>query len=132
MVNHTEMLNQLLVYNDHKPTTSALVTLQEDLVRKLIAEEHLQTPEATLRRILDVLRAYEPIAMKSIPSQWIPSRFALIAKPFSEADGLVNSTMKLVRYKTIEFYKKRIDEMYESEQLNEQRNLEVVKELFFS
>ena len=40
--------------------------------------------------------------------------------------------MKLVRYKTIEFYKKRIDEMYESEQLNEQRNLEVVKELFFS
>ena len=132
MVNHTEMLNQLLVYNDHKPTTSALVTLQEDLVRKLIAEEHLQTPEATLRRILNVLRAYEPIAMKSIPSQWIPSRFALITKPFSEADGLVNSTMKLVRYKTIEFYKKRIDEMYESEQLNEQRNLEVVKELFFS
>jgi hypothetical protein len=40
--------------------------------------------------------------------------------------------MKLVRYKVFEFYKTRIDELYESEQLNEQRNLEVVKQLFFS
>jgi hypothetical protein len=40
--------------------------------------------------------------------------------------------MKLVRYKIFEFHKKRIQELYESEQLNEQRNLEVVKKLFFS
>lgn len=132
MFNNTDILNQLVVYNDHKPTTSALVTVQEDAVKRLIAQEQLKTPEAVLRRVLDVLRAYEPIAMKSIPSQWIPSRFALIAKPFSEADGLVNSTMKLVRYKVIEFYKERIDQLYESEQLNEQKNLEVIKELFFS
>jgi long-chain acyl-CoA synthetase len=62
---------------------------------------------------------------------WIPSRFALIEKPFSEADGLVNSTMKLVRYKTAEFYKDRIVTLYESEEANRKANLEVVKNLFF-
>ena len=132
MVNHTDILNQLVVYNDHKPFTSALVTLQEELVKKLMAEENLDTPEALLRRLNEVLRSYEPVAASSIPSQWIPGRFAIIAEPFSEADGLVNSTMKLVRYKIFEFHKKRIQELYESEQLNEQRNLEVVKKLFFS
>lgn len=132
MYNDTDILNQLVVYNDHKPTTSAVVTLQEDAVKRLIAQEQLKTPEAVLRRVLDALRAFEPNAMKSIPSQWIPSRYAIIAKPFSEADGLVNSTMKLVRYKVIEYYKERIDQMYESEQLNEQKNLEVIKQLFFS
>ncbi|MDY0372122.1 MAG: AMP-binding protein [Sphaerochaetaceae bacterium] len=131
MVNNIDILNQVVVYNDHKVTTSALVTLQEDQVKNILKEEQIKTPEAALRRILEVLQAYEPVAAKSIPSQWIPARFALIAKPFSEADGLVNSTMKLVRYKTIEFYQSRIDEMYESDQLNTQRNLEVVKELFF-
>jgi hypothetical protein len=40
--------------------------------------------------------------------------------------------MKLVRYKTIEFYQARIDEMYASDEMNTQRNLEAVKELFFS
>ena len=131
MINHTEILNQLVVYNDHRAFTTALVTLQEDLVKKLIAEEDLKTPESVLRRLNDVFRAYEPIALKSIPSQWIPSRFAIIEAPFSEADGLVNSTMKLVRYKVFEQYKKRIDEMYGSEQLNEQKNLEAIKRLFF-
>jgi len=132
MVNNTEILNQLLVYNDHKAITTALVTLQDDLIKKIVKDENLTTPEAVLKRIIELLRAYEPIAAKSIPSQWIPSRFAIIPKPFSEADGLVNSTMKLVRYKTIEFYQTRVNEMYESEDLNNQRNLEAVKELFFS
>ena len=132
MVNNTEILNQLLVYNDHKAITTALVTLQDDLIKKIVKDENLTTPEAVLKRIIDLLRAYEPIAAKSIPSQWIPSRFAIIPKPFSEADGLVNSTMKLVRYKTIEFYQARVNEMYESDELNDQRNLEAVKELFFS
>lgn len=132
MVNNSEIVNQLVVYNDHRDATTALVTVQEDLVRRLIADERLETPEAVLRRMLDMLRAYEPAAAGIVPAQWIPSRFAIISKPFSEADGLVNSTVKLVRYKVIEHYRKRISEMYESEQLNEQRNLEVVKELFFS
>jgi long-chain acyl-CoA synthetase len=132
MMNNTEILNQLLVYNDHKATTTALVTLQEDLIKKMMKDENLTTPEAVLKRVLQVLKAYEPIAAKNIPSQWIPSRFAIIPKAFSEADGLVNSTMKLVRYKTIEFYQTRIDEMYESDGKNNERNLEAVKELFFS
>ncbi len=132
IINNTDIINQLVVYNDHRAITTAIVTLQEDLVKKLIADEQLTTPEAALRRVNEIIRMYEPIASKSIPSQWIPGRYAMIANPFSEADGLVNSTMKLVRYKVFEFYQKRIDEMYESDQLNEQKNLEVIKQLFFS
>ena len=62
---------------------------------------------------------------------WLPSRFALIENPFSEADGLVNSTMKLVRYKTAEFYKDRITALYESDEANTKENLKVIRTLFF-
>lgn len=56
-------------------------------------------------------------------------RFAIIVKPFSEDDKLVNSTMKLVRYKVIEFYSQRIAQIYEEE--NDSRNIEAIRELFF-
>ncbi len=46
------------------------------------------------------------------------------------AHQLVNSTMKLVRYKVIEFYSKRIKAMYEDLNVKNRRNLAAMKELF--
>ncbi len=132
MVNNVELINQLVVYNDHKPITTAMVTVQPELVKRLIEEKQLKNEKEVLQELIVQLRSFEEAAKDLIPSQWIPSRYAIIAKEFTEADGLVNSTMKLVRYKVVEQYKQRIDEMYLSEEVNEQRNLEAVKELFFS
>ena len=132
MINNVEVINQLVVYNDHNPVTTALVTLQEDLVRSMIEREAIKDERGLLKSLEATLRSYEKVAKESIPSQWIPTYFAIIEKPFSEEDGLVNSTMKLVRYKIIEAYRGRIDQMYESEQINERKNLEALKELFFS
>lgn len=130
MINNLEILNQLMVYNDHQVITTALVTLQEDVAARLIEEKGCKDPESALDAIIEDLRSYEKHAT-SIPNTWIPSRFAIIEKPFSEADGLVNSTMKLVRYKAFEFYKERIDVMYAGERENREANLSVIKELFF-
>ncbi len=129
MVNNLSILNQLMVYNDHQVITTALVTLQEDLVMQRVKEQGYTTAEEILDLIISELRSYE-VHAQAIPQQWLPSRFAIIEKPFSEADGLVNSTMKLVRYKTTEFYKDRIETLYESEEANRQANLEVIRRLF--
>jgi len=131
IINNTDIVNQLLVYNDHRSYTTALVTLQEDKISTLIKEEGIETPERAYERIMEILKGYEEKAKKSIPVQWMPSTFAIIEKPFSEADKLVNSTMKLVRYKVIEFYTDRIEEMY-GHKRHEQLNIEAVKNLFFN
>jgi long-chain acyl-CoA synthetase len=131
IINNCEIVNQLLVYNDHQAYTTALVTLQDDKVASMIREERLDTPEKAYNRIMELLRGYEEGAKKSIPSQWMPSTFAIIEKPFSEADKLVNSTMKLVRYKVIEYYQERIEQMYGHKD-HEKLNIESVKNLFFN
>ena len=130
MINHVPLINQLMVYNDHQTVTTALVTLAEDVVASLIEEHGCKNPQDALDVIVRQLRSYESHAT-GIPNIWLPARFALIEKPFSEADGLVNSTMKLVRYKTAEFYKQRIGSLYESEEANREANLEVIRNLFF-
>lgn len=130
MYNNVDIINQLLVYNDHRPSTTALVTLQEDNVKKLLSENNITEPKKAYDLIIKTLKSYEDKA-NMIPNMWHPARFAIIEKPFSEDDGLVNSTMKLVRYKTKEFYEDRINLLYEDTEKNRELNLEIIKKLFF-
>ncbi|NCB00633.1 MAG: AMP-dependent synthetase [Spirochaetia bacterium] len=130
IINTCDIVNQLLVYNDHSPYTAALVTLQEDKVSTLLKEENIKTPQEAYKKILELLKEYEEGSKLSIPGQWMPSTFAIIEKPFSEADKLVNSTMKLVRYKVIEYYSERVEQMYGHKE-HEKLNIEVIKNLFF-
>lgn len=131
MVNNIDVLNQLMVYNDHQILTTALVTLQDDVAKSLLKAAGASTPEAALESIENALRSYESKAT-AIPGVWRPERFIIIPDAFSEADGLVNSTMKLVRYKTVEFYKDRIEAAYESVEVNRSHNLEAIRRQFFS
>jgi long-chain acyl-CoA synthetase len=130
MYNNVDIINQLLIYNDHQAYTTSLVTLQDDLVKQLIKDKDCKTPEEALSAITEELRSYEPLAT-SINSIWLPHKFAIIEKPFSEDDGLVNSTMKLVRYKTIEFYKDRITNLYIDNETNQKLNLEVIRKKYY-
>ena len=47
---------------------------------------------------------------KGLSPQWRPATFAIIPGVFDETNGLVNSTMKLVRYKARDVYRPRLDE----------------------
>jgi long-chain acyl-CoA synthetase len=130
MYNNVDIINQLLVYNDHRPSTTALVTLQEENVKALIKANSITDAKGAYDLIIKTIKSYEAKA-ESIPTMWHPARFAIIEKPFSEDDRLVNSTMKLVRYKTVEFYKERLDLLYSDPDENRNRNLEIIKKLFF-
>ncbi len=130
MINNCDVINQLVVYNDHQAITTALVTLQEDVVKQMVKVHGIKDPQKLLDMLYVSLNQYVPLA-QGIPTVWHPARFAIIPKAFSEADGLVNSTMKLVRYKTIEFYKDRIDAMYKNSEQHDAMNLDALKTLFF-
>ncbi|MCY1153175.1 MAG: AMP-binding protein [Sphaerochaetaceae bacterium] len=130
MYNNVDIINQLLVYNDHRPSTTALVTLQEENVKALIKANSITDAKGAYDLIIKTIKSYEAKA-ESVPTMWHPARFAIIEKPFSEDDGLVNSTMKLVRYKTVEFYRERLELLYSDPDENRNKNLEIIKKLFF-
>jgi len=65
------------------------------------------------------------------PDRWIPSTFAILEEGFTEQNGLVNSTMKIVRGKVEEKYKDSLTYLYTPEGKNylNQRNREIVRNL---
>lgn len=130
IINNCPLVNQVMVYNDHRKYTTALVTLQTDAVRSMLAEQGITDAQTALKAIRDALYQFEPKVAGIIPSQWIPATFEIITEEFTEKNDLVNSTMKLVRYKVAEFYQERIEAMYVSHEFFNERNLAAVREMF--
>jgi long-chain acyl-CoA synthetase len=130
MINHSPYIHQIMAYNEQRKFTSALVTLDEEEVKKSIKEKGIQSAEVLLDILILSFNSFKD--KTSIPSQWIPGSFCLIEEAFSEKDQLINSTMKLVRYKVRDFYRTQIEGMYEESgsDINKEGNLKVLKKLF--
>jgi long-chain acyl-CoA synthetase len=118
VVNTSKFVNQIMVYNEQCKFTSVLITLNTEELKEAVAKAgYTAADDAGADKIIDLIQS-DLGAFKdhpdyaSIPAQWRPASFALIPAAFDENNGLINSTMKLVRHKVRDFYKQRIEELY--------------------
>ena len=51
----------------------------------------------------------------AFPGRWLPSAVAVLGEGFTEQNHMLNSTMKMVRGKIVEFYRTRFDYLYTPE-----------------
>lgn len=117
IMNSSSIINQVMLYNDHKKITSALITLDVQKLKKYIEDNDLKEPKEILEHIRISMHAFknEKVYKDKFPEKWIPVAFRIITEPFSEQNGMINSTMKMVRFKITEVYKNKIDELYSSD-----------------
>ncbi len=65
------------------------------------------------------------------PQRWLPVSFAILDEGFSEDNGLMNSTMKIVRGKIMDKYQNLIDYLYtpDAKDVANERNIEEVEKM---
>ena len=65
------------------------------------------------------------------PERWLPAGLAIVDEPFTEQNGLVNSTMKVVRNKVEEHFRDRLEYLYtpEGRDLKNPKNLASLKKI---
>ncbi|QQO10546.1 AMP-dependent synthetase/ligase [Breznakiella homolactica] len=116
VINTSRFVNQIMAFNEQNKFTTALITLNAEELKAAMKEKGI-TADADADKVIDLIRD-DLLVFKdhpdysSIPVQWRPSSFAIIPSAFDESNGLINSTMKLVRHKVRDFYRPRIDELY--------------------
>jgi long-chain acyl-CoA synthetase len=134
IVNTSELIEQAIVYNDHNRYTGALVTLDEEKVRARMAERGISDADALLDEIRSSLYSFEedPAYRRRFPSQWIPSTFQVLEEHFTEQNKMINSSMKVVRFKVLEAFADRIEAMYadDGQDHRNERNRQAVRTLF--
>ena len=115
-------IEQLMLYNNQSPFTVALLVPAKEAVLGWLREKSLsvKTPEgraAALRLLEGEIAKFREGGEFAghFPSRWLPSAVAVLGEAFSEQNHLLNSTMKMVRGKIVEFYRNRIDYLFTPE-----------------
>ena len=133
IITSTELIDQVMVWCDHRKYSCALVTLDTGKMERFIKEKGIKTARELCSALEKEFYAFkdDPKA-KKVQGAWIPAAFQILPTAFSEKDGTVNSTMKIVRFKVSQVYKDLLDYSYTKEgslTVNE-RNIETLKTLF--
>ena len=118
MVQHCEAIEQIMLYNNQSPITSALVVPAKDRLSKMGYD--LKTEEGRREALKEIEREIKQFFKGGtfygqFPERWLPGTFAVLKEPFTEQNHMINSTMKLVRPKVEQTYRERLEYVYTSE-----------------
>ena len=134
----SKFIDQVILHNDMKPYTILLLVPNMDALKEYVKSQNAkldpQSVEAK-KLMLDKLQAeidnYKTGGSKGgmFPDRWLPAAIAVLPEAFTERNGLVNSTMKIVRGKVEKYFADRIDYAYtpEGKLLYNEKNLESLK-----
>lgn len=124
----SEYIHQCVLHNNQSPYTTALLTLNSDALKR-----HTSDPAEAAKLIADEIAQYLKGGSNDglFPYRWIPSAFAIIEEPFSETNGLINSTMKIMKHKVYERFEREIEMLHtaEGKRADSESNLDVLKKL---
>ena len=134
IVDKSPLIDQIVVHNNQNPYTTALVVPnREALLRELRGLSGRERAEAAADLLGAEIGKYRKggVCAGQFPDRWLPSALAIVDEPFSERNGLVNSTMKIVRNKVEERYRERLDDLYtpEGKALRSEKNIAALEKL---
>lgn len=119
----SKYIDNVILHNNQSPYTIVLVVPNKDALRAAAPGDK----EAQLRLIQADVDSYRKGGDHEgmFPEKWLPAAIVVCEEPWNEANGLVNSTAKVVRGKVEAHFAKRIEYAYTSEgkQLNNPQNL---------
>lgn len=134
MVDKSPYIDQVIVYNNQNPYTIALVVPSKENLSRAIEERGIEG-DARYQEAAKII-ASEVAKYRSggafadeFPDRWVPAVIAIADEPFTEQNGLVNSTMKVVRNKVEKHFADAIAHAYtpEGKAVDNNRNIAALK-----
>ena len=119
----SKYIDNVILHNNQSPYTIVLVVPNKEALRAAAPGDK----EAQLRLIQADVDSYRKGGTRAgqFPEKWLPTAIVVCEEPFTEKNGLVNSTGKVVRGKVEKHFEKRIEYAYttEGKQLTNPQNL---------
>ncbi|HPR10973.1 MAG TPA: AMP-binding protein [Bacteroidales bacterium] len=134
----SKYIDQCMLYNNQKPYTVCLIVPNQHSLKTYLDEKNLTAEsEEGKRSILNLLESevneYRTNGKygKMFPQRWLPVAIGILEEGFTEDNGLMNSTMKIVRGKIMDKYQDLIDFLYtpEAKDITNERNISEVDKM---
>ena len=119
----SKYIDNVILHNNQSPYTIVLVVPNKEALSAAAPGDK----EAQLRLIQADVDSYRKGGIRAgrFPEKWLPTAIVVCEEPFTEKNGLVNSTGKVVRGKVEKHFEKRIEYAYtpEGKQLINPQNM---------
>ena len=134
----SKYIDQCMLYNNQKPYTVCLIVPNQHALKLYLEEKNLtagseEGKKAVLNLIENEVNEYRSNGKynKMFPQRWLPVAIGIIEEGFTEDNGLMNSTMKIVRGKIMDRYQDLIDFLYtpEAKAVTNERNFDEVEKM---
>jgi len=115
---HSPFIDQCMLYNNQNAYTIGLVIPNISAINTKL--NHGKDPSDYLKIIQKEINQYKKGGTFEgmFPERWLPSAIVILPEKFTENNHLLNSTMKIVRRKVDQRFKKEIDFAYTHEAKN--------------
>ena len=120
---NSHFIEQVVLYNNQNPYTTALIVTNKEALKRYVHKKKpnldwnsTEAKELALNKLQREINEYRKGGKLEgmFPERWLPAAVAIIDEPFTEQNGLVNSTMKVMRNKVEERFADRIESLYTS------------------
>jgi long-chain acyl-CoA synthetase len=136
-VENSHFIDQVLLHNNQDAYTTALIVPNKEALKRYVHRKQpeldwdkREAKEIALDKLQREILAYRKGGKFEgmFPERWLPAAIAVIGEPFTEQNGLVNSTMKIIRGKVEERYADRIEKLYVNggKEITNQENIEAL------
>lgn len=126
IVSQSPYIEQILLHNNQNAYTIALLVPNKEAIKHHFLHHHKSTdaasgqsvdPKKAIALLQHELNKYRKQGEfeGQFPERWLPTTFVVLSEPFSEKNGMVNSTMKIVRNKVEQVYRERMDAAYRAD-----------------
>ncbi len=128
----SKYVNAAVLHNNQCPYTIAMIVPEKDALKDYVKSLGLdpasrEGKEAMLKKIQEEVDSYKKGGAHYglFPERWLPGALIICDEPFTIANQMLNSTMKMVRRKVEEHYADRIEYAYtaEGKQLLNEKNI---------
>jgi long-chain acyl-CoA synthetase len=125
IVEQSPFIQQMMLYNNQNPYTSAMIVPNVEAINRELKNREIEpgTDEGnreSLKIIQEEINHYKKGGENDdmFPDRWLPAAVAILPEAFTEDNGLVNTTMKMVRGKICEYFNVELEFLYTPEARN--------------
>jgi long-chain acyl-CoA synthetase len=138
LVQHSKFIDQCMLYNNQNAYTTALIYPNVAAMKSWLGSHKMNPDDSeTHREIVQLIESQIDQFLTGgkladvFPHRWLPASFSIIDEGFTEDNQLLNSVMKIVRYKITEYYKNRLEYMYtpQGKNIYNEQNFNTLKKL---
>jgi long-chain acyl-CoA synthetase len=138
ITDQSKYIDQVVLFNNQKPYSVALVVPNQHALKAFLEEKDLTADsEEGIRAAINLIESevneYRTNGKyaRMFPQRWLPVAIGILEESFTEDNGLMNSTLKIVRAKIMEKYHDLIEYLYtpDAKAITNERNIEEVEKM---